>query len=152
MHSRIVNEIAAASGEQRHGIEQVNLAVGQLDEVTQQNAALVEQASAATQSMAEQVRALRDAVAVFRLGGMAQAKGSMPLRYRRSERRRFSAGVRALDRGVDLAADLARRRRSGAPVAAPRRPPRRSPCLAAQAARMFRPAPPRLNPAEYCFP
>ncbi|SOY83411.1 putative methyl-accepting chemotaxis transmembrane protein [Cupriavidus taiwanensis] len=71
--SRIVNEIAAASGEQRHGIEQVNQAVGQLDEVTQQNAALVEQASAATQSMAEQARALREAVAVFRLGGVAVA-------------------------------------------------------------------------------
>ncbi|WP_354674362.1 methyl-accepting chemotaxis protein [Cupriavidus alkaliphilus] len=71
--SRIVNEIAAASGEQRQGIEQVNTAVGQLDEVTQQNAALVEQASAATQSMAEQARALREAVAVFRLGGAAMA-------------------------------------------------------------------------------
>lgn len=67
--SRFVNEIATASGEQSNGIEQVNMAVGQLDEVTQQNAALVEQASAATQSMAEQARALREAVAVFRLGG-----------------------------------------------------------------------------------
>lgn len=67
--SRFVNEIAVASGEQSNGIEQVNLAVGQLDQVTQQNAALVEEASAATQSMAEQARALREAVAVFRLGG-----------------------------------------------------------------------------------
>ncbi|GAB3089541.1 methyl-accepting chemotaxis protein [Cupriavidus yeoncheonensis] len=67
--SRFVNEIAAASGEQSNGIEQVNMAVGQLDQVTQQNAALVEEASAATQSMAEQARALREAVAVFRIGG-----------------------------------------------------------------------------------
>ncbi|WER47760.1 methyl-accepting chemotaxis protein [Cupriavidus sp. WKF15] len=67
--SRFVNEMAAASGEQSNGIEQVNMAVGQLDQVTQQNAALVEEASAATQSMAEQARALREAVAVFRLGG-----------------------------------------------------------------------------------
>lgn len=51
----------------------VNMAVGQLDQVTQQNAALVEEASAATQSMAEQARALREAVAVFRIGGQGMA-------------------------------------------------------------------------------
>ncbi|EUC19352.1 methyl-accepting chemotaxis protein [Paraburkholderia hospita] len=61
----IIAEISAASNEQSTGIEQVNLAVTQMDEVTQQNAALVEQASAAAQSMAEQARSLREAVAVF---------------------------------------------------------------------------------------
>ncbi|WP_109483040.1 methyl-accepting chemotaxis protein [Paraburkholderia sp. C35] len=61
----IIAEISAASSEQSTGIEQVNLAVTQMDEVTQQNAALVEQASAAAQSMAEQARSLREAVAVF---------------------------------------------------------------------------------------
>lgn len=62
-----MNGISAASEEQRSGIEQVNLAVTQMDEVTQQNAALVEQASAAAQALAGQAASLRDAVAVFRL-------------------------------------------------------------------------------------
>jgi hypothetical protein len=63
----IVGEISSASEEQRTGIEQVNQAVVQMDQVTQQNAALVEEASAAAQSMAEQARALGEAVAVFRI-------------------------------------------------------------------------------------
>ncbi|WP_250479263.1 MULTISPECIES: methyl-accepting chemotaxis protein [unclassified Caballeronia] len=67
----VVGEISAASEEQRSGIEQVNLAVTQMDEVTQQNAALVEQASAAAHALAEQSASLRDAVAVFRLRGDA---------------------------------------------------------------------------------
>jgi len=53
-----VAEIAAASREQSSGIEQVNKAVMQMDEMTQQNAALVEQATAASQSMADQAREL----------------------------------------------------------------------------------------------
>jgi methyl-accepting chemotaxis protein len=56
----IVGEIAAASHEQSAGIDQVNRAVMQLDELTQQNAALVEQASAASQAMAEQARGLNE--------------------------------------------------------------------------------------------
>jgi methyl-accepting chemotaxis protein len=63
----IVGEIAATSREQSSGIEQVNKAVMQLDELTQQNAALVEQASAASQSMAEQARGLNDSMIRFRL-------------------------------------------------------------------------------------
>jgi len=63
--SDLMGEISAASGEQHRGIEQVNIAISQMDEVTQQNAALVEEASAAAQSMAEQARSLREAVAVF---------------------------------------------------------------------------------------
>ncbi|WMY10955.1 methyl-accepting chemotaxis protein [Paraburkholderia phenoliruptrix] len=69
----VVGEISAASEEQRSGIEQVNLAVTQMDEVTQQNAALVEQASAAAQALAHQAASLRDAVAVFRLRDDAAA-------------------------------------------------------------------------------
>jgi methyl-accepting chemotaxis protein len=63
----IMGDIATASEEQGTGIEQVNNAVSQMDEVTQQNAALVEQASAAAQAMSEQARALRNAVAVFKI-------------------------------------------------------------------------------------
>ncbi|NIE62609.1 methyl-accepting chemotaxis protein [Burkholderia sp. Ax-1719] len=62
----IMGEIASASVEQTTGIEQVNVAVTQMDEVTQQNAALVEQASAAAQAMADQAQTLRAAVSIFR--------------------------------------------------------------------------------------
>ncbi|WP_322101484.1 methyl-accepting chemotaxis protein [Paraburkholderia sp. J41] len=73
----LMNEISAASGEQRTGIEQVNTAVTQMDEVTQQNAALVEQASAAAQSMSSQAAALRELVSVFNIG-TAAAKTAAP--------------------------------------------------------------------------
>src|SRR5581483_4878296 len=65
--SDIVAEIAAASREQSSGIEQVNRAVVQMDELTQQNAALVEQATAASQAMAEQVRSLNQMLERFRI-------------------------------------------------------------------------------------
>lgn len=63
----IMNEISAASQEQTTGIEQVNQAVTQMDEVTQQNAALVEQAAAAAGSLEEQAQKLKGVVAVFRV-------------------------------------------------------------------------------------
>jgi methyl-accepting chemotaxis protein len=66
--SDIVAEIAAASREQSSGIEQVNRAVMQMDELTQQNAALVEEATAASQAMVEQVRGLNDMLARFQVG------------------------------------------------------------------------------------
>jgi len=66
--SDIVAEIAAASREQSTGIEQVNRAVMQMDELTQQNAALVEEATAASQAMVEQVRGLNEMLARFQVG------------------------------------------------------------------------------------
>ena len=63
----IMGEIAAASDEQSKGIDQVGQAVTQMDEVTQQNAALVEQAAAAAQSLDDQAAKLHAAVTVFRL-------------------------------------------------------------------------------------
>jgi methyl-accepting chemotaxis protein len=69
--SDIMQEIAAASREQRSGIEQVNRSVTQIDEMTQQNAALVEEAAAAAESMQDQAAALAHAVAVFKLDGTA---------------------------------------------------------------------------------
>ena len=67
----IVAEIAAASNEQSAGIDQVNKAVMQLDELTQQNAALVEQASAASQAMAEQARDLNNSMARYQVNAAA---------------------------------------------------------------------------------
>ena len=65
--SDLIAEIAAASGEQASGIDQVNKAIGQMDEATQQNAALVEEAAAASKSMEEQSQALLGQVGFFKL-------------------------------------------------------------------------------------
>jgi len=71
----IMSEITAASQEQSSGIEEVNRAIAQMDEMTQQNAALVEQAAAAAQSMQDQAAALAKAVAIFKLNhGMAPGR------------------------------------------------------------------------------
>ncbi|WOD16231.1 methyl-accepting chemotaxis protein [Paraburkholderia kirstenboschensis] len=83
----IMGEIASASSEQTKGIEQVNVAVTQMDEVTQQNAALVEQATAAAQAMSDQAESLRAAVSIFRVDtaqqavqSTARAVGTKPVR------------------------------------------------------------------------
>ncbi|TCG06649.1 chemotaxis protein [Paraburkholderia steynii] len=88
----IMSEIAAASEEQRIGIEQVETAIAQMDQVTQQNAALVEEASAAAQSMALQAHGLRDTVAVFQVDdrGASASRVISPL----SEQRRPAPKVR----------------------------------------------------------
>jgi methyl-accepting chemotaxis protein len=65
--SDIIGEITAASGEQSDGIGQVNVAVNQLDQMTQQNAALVEQSTAAAESLKDQAARLVQVVQVFRL-------------------------------------------------------------------------------------
>ncbi|WP_028310759.1 methyl-accepting chemotaxis protein [Derxia gummosa] len=66
--STLVEEIAAASGEQSGNLEQVGSAVARMDQVTQQNAALVEQAAAAAKSLSGEAEKLSVAVAAFRLG------------------------------------------------------------------------------------
>jgi len=67
--SAIMAEIAAASGEQTLGIEQINGAVAQMDQVTQENAALVEEAAAASEALREQAEVLQQLVGKFKLGG-----------------------------------------------------------------------------------
>jgi methyl-accepting chemotaxis protein len=67
----IINRISVASNEQAEGIAEVNLAVGQMDDMTQQNAALVEQAAAAAASLHEQTVNLARAVSVFQIEGEA---------------------------------------------------------------------------------
>jgi methyl-accepting chemotaxis protein len=70
----IMAEISAASQEQRGGIEQVNTAIVQMDKVTQQNAALVEEAAAAAKSMEDQTGSMAEMVAQFKLSdGFATA-------------------------------------------------------------------------------
>lgn len=65
--SDFMDEIAIASQEQRDGIEQVSMAVTQMEQVTQQNAALVQEASSAAVSLADQTQRLESVVAAFRL-------------------------------------------------------------------------------------
>jgi methyl-accepting chemotaxis protein len=65
----IISEIAAAGAEQTQGIEQVTKAVGQMDEMTQQNAALVEQAAAASESLDDQGKSLQRLMSFFEVGG-----------------------------------------------------------------------------------
>jgi len=63
----IMGEITSASQEQTSGIDQINLAIAQMDEVTQQNASLVEEAAAAADALQGQAGSLRDSVSVFKL-------------------------------------------------------------------------------------
>ena len=78
----IVSEISAASAEQSTGIDEINRAITQMDEVTQQNAALVEEAAAASQSLQEQASKLASVVGAFKLAhGQANAtQHSTPVR------------------------------------------------------------------------
>jgi methyl-accepting chemotaxis protein len=72
----IMGEISSASTEQSQGVNQVGEAVGQMDRVTQQNAALVEQSAAAADSLKQQAQQLVSAVAVFKLGNEGLAHGA----------------------------------------------------------------------------
>ncbi len=95
--SDIVAEIAAASSEQSSGIEEVNKAIMQMDDMTQQNAALVEQAAAASESVDEQARGMKQQMAFFTVDEQALAatarepgsgaQGSTKRRERRSAKR-----------------------------------------------------------------
>ncbi len=72
--SSIVGEIASASDEQRRGIEQVNAAVTQMDQLTQQNAALVEESASAAHALDDEAGRLNRAISVFQLGEAASPK------------------------------------------------------------------------------
>jgi methyl-accepting chemotaxis protein len=84
----IISEITAASSEQSVGIEEVYKAIGQMDQVTQQNAALVEEAAAAAESMQQQSAGLAQVVSVFKVGqagpAMARSAARPALRLARS--------------------------------------------------------------------
>ncbi|MBK6295766.1 MAG: HAMP domain-containing protein [Rhodoferax sp.] len=80
--SDIIGEVTSATSEQSDGIGQVNTSVVQLDQMTQQNAALVEQSAAAAESLREQAQRLAQVVGAFNLGGEARqgaAPGRSPL-------------------------------------------------------------------------
>ena len=78
----IMGEITSATHEQTLGIEQINMAIAQMDEVTQQNAALVEEAAAASQSMQEQAGELAHVVGFFKTGHAVAAPKLAAVRSR----------------------------------------------------------------------
>jgi methyl-accepting chemotaxis protein len=94
----LVIKIANASQEQSGGIEEVTKAMAQMDEVTQQNAALVEEAAAAAKSLEDQAKELVGAVAIFNIGSNGQGSlvspsGSMQLAVARSTKVNNSASA-----------------------------------------------------------
>ncbi|MDQ2148496.1 methyl-accepting chemotaxis protein [Alcaligenaceae bacterium C4P045] len=93
----IMGEITVASNEQSSGIEQVSLAVTQMDQMTQQNAALVEQAAAVTATMEDQVSRLHESVSAFKVPGAAvQANAHAPERAQMTSARGKSPAAMAL--------------------------------------------------------
>jgi len=74
----LIGEIASTASEQSRGIEQVNTAVTQMDQVTQQNAALVEESAAAASNLSHQAEALAKAVAVFRIAHSSSSPARSP--------------------------------------------------------------------------
>ena len=93
----IIERISAASSEQATGIAEVNLAVGQMDDMTQQNAALVEQAAAAAGSLHEQTVNLSKAVGIFKIDATQhdddddQYEAQAPEEFQEPKERRASA-------------------------------------------------------------
>ena len=76
----IMAEIASASGVQTVGIAQINMAITQMDEVTQQNAALVEEAAAAAGALQDQASTLAELVSIFKLGNEQRQRPAAPAR------------------------------------------------------------------------
>ena len=128
----LISEISASTSEQTLGVGQVSQAVAQLDQVTQQNAALVEESAASAASLSQQAQQLVQAVAVFKLGGYegaAKASASPPARRAAVPR----APVATPAAPAALAGAAARPRAAARPAA----PPPKAPALSQ------RPAPAR---------
>lgn len=94
----LVGEIAAASGEQAHGIEQVNIAVTEMDKVTQQNASTAEESASASEELNAQAEEMKGFVGRLSamVGGNTTAGRSVTVRHRSSERYASKAPERAL--------------------------------------------------------
>jgi len=79
-----MGEISVASAEQSSGIEQIHHAISQMDQVTQQNAALVEEAASAATSLQESAAGLADRVSVFKVAPAAVSAPAKPVTARRA--------------------------------------------------------------------
>jgi uncharacterized phage infection (PIP) family protein YhgE len=116
----IIERISVASTEQADGIAEVNRAVGQMDDMTQQNAALVEEAAAAAESLHEQTVNLARAVSVFKIEGFETlADGDEPAEFQDPlDRRAPTSPMRGarpalLDESAQARQDRERERVSG---------------------------------------
>jgi methyl-accepting chemotaxis protein-1 (serine sensor receptor) len=89
--SDLMRDISAAAREQHLGIEQIDQAIAQLDDTTQQNAALVEQATAAAQALQEQAAGLTRTVSAFTLGQPAATPATTRPRQALSRRALLAA-------------------------------------------------------------
>ncbi len=140
--SDIIGEITAASAEQSDGIGQVNQAVNNLDQMTQQNAALVEESSAAAESLREQAQRLQQAIGSFRLEQGAQVQAAQLIDRVRSSPRKAPApaSTAAKPAAPRPAAGKPAPRATAAPAARPAAAPR--PTAAARPA-----SPPAAAPA-----
>ena len=117
--TEIMGEIASASVEQSSGIEQVNIAITQMDEVTQQNAALVEEAAAAAESLQDQATALAQTVAMFRLGEedfAEEAPAVAPTRARAAPAKSAPSKVSRLPARSERGAPVPKVKRASNPV------------------------------------
>jgi methyl-accepting chemotaxis protein len=122
--SDLIGEISASSTEQRDGIAQVNQAVTQLDQMTQQNAALVEESAAAASGLKEQAQRLSEVVSVFNVGSGALldiAPRAAPVAAPAMARPAVGAPVRRP--ASAMAAPVPKRLTGAAATAAPSRPP-----------------------------
>ncbi|MGQ3052708.1 MAG: methyl-accepting chemotaxis protein [Roseateles sp.] len=131
----IIGEISSAASEQSEGIASVNTSVVQLDQMTQQNAALVEESAAAAESLKEQAQRLVEAVAVFRVAGGESPRSAAP----RRPTPKGAATVTPKPTPVAITAPRAaapalKQTAKPTPVAAPVVPPRPAPPPAAPAA------------------
>ncbi len=115
--NEIIERISVASAQQAEGIAEVNNAVGQMDDMTQQNAALVEQAAAAAASLHEQTITLAEAVAVFKIddgeGEAAAPAGADDLGFHHPAERRASSSPMRGGPPASIGVDPSVARRAG---------------------------------------
>ncbi len=110
----LVSEIAASAQEQAVGLAQVNTAVNQMDQVTQQNAAMVEQSTAASHSLAQEAEALQTSVSQFKVGDTVHAAAPRSAPKAASPARPGSASASGPGRSNHMAAALKTIGRGGA--------------------------------------
>ncbi|MBN9338640.1 MAG: HAMP domain-containing protein [Comamonadaceae bacterium] len=141
--SDLIAEITASTSEQRDGIGQVNQAVTNLDQMTQQNAALVEESSAAATAMHDQARRLAEVVSVFNVGAGAAVRAAAPVRAPASAPAPVPARVPAAPRAKAPTPAVAKSKAPAAPrqVAASKPQAKPAPQLAAAPAKAPAPRP-----------
>ena len=97
--SNLVVEIAASAKEQATGLHEINVAVNQMDQVTQQNAAMVEQSTAASHSLSQEAQSLQASVAQFKVGTSGATPVAAPTPARAAPARQLVQALKTVGRG-----------------------------------------------------